>query len=366
MKTGIVFHELYLWHHTGNHADYVPYGFPVEPFIHSENSDTKRRVKNLMEVSGLYQKLQQITARKATKEEILYFHTENHFEHIKSLNNSISLDSGVSTPTGIGSFDIALLSAGGVIEAMDHVLEGKVDNAYALVRPPGHHAMPDKAMGFCVFGNAAIAGKHAINRKNLQKIAFVDWDVHHGNGTQAAFYNDPCALTISIHQDRNFPTNSGLISENGEGKGNGYNINIPLPPGSGVGAYEAAFDRVVIPALEIYKPEIIIVPSGFDGGANDPLGRQMMTSEGFKSLTKKIKKSADQLCDGKILMTHEGGYSASTVPFLAHAVIETLAEENMNIVDPFQNIIGKMGQQELQPHQDALIKEAESLLKNIK
>ena len=240
MKTGIVFHELYLWHDTGNHADYVPYGFPVEPFQHSENPDAKRRIKNLMEVSGLYEKLFQITPRKATKDEILLFHTEDHFEHIKSLNKSITIDAGITTPTGIGSFDIALLSAGGVIEAIDHVIDEKVNNAYALVRPPGHHAMPNKAMGFCIFGNAAIAGKHALKNKDLHKIAFIDWDVHHGNGTQAAFYNDSNALTISIHQDRNFPTNSGLVSENGEEKGAGYNINIPLPPGSGVGAYEAA------------------------------------------------------------------------------------------------------------------------------
>ena len=157
-----------------------------------------------------------------------------------------------------------------------------------------------------------------------------------------------------------------MIAENGEGKGSGYNINIPLPPGSGVGAYEAAFDRVVIPALESYKPELIIVPSGFDGGAGDPIGRQMMTSEGFKSLTKKLMQSADQICGGKILMTHEGGYSAATVPFFAHTVIETLAQEDMGIKDPFQQIIGNLGQQELQPHQDSLIKEAESLIKHIK
>ncbi len=366
MKTGIVFHELYLWHHTGNHADYVPYGFPVEPFHHSESPDTKRRIKNLMEVSGLYNKLIPITPRKATKQEILFFHTDNHYEHIRSLNDSISVNAGISAPTGIGSFDIALLSSGGVIEAIDRVIDGDVDNAYALVRPPGHHAMPNKAMGFCLFGNAAIAGKHALQIRGLNKIAFVDWDVHHGNGTQAAFYEDPTALTISIHQDRNFPTNSGFVSENGEGKGSGYNINIPLPPGSGVGAYEAAFDRVVIPALEAYKPELIIVPSGFDGGAGDPIGRQMMTSEGFRSLTKKLMQSAEEICDGKILMTHEGGYSAATVPFFAHAVIETLAQEDTGIKDPFQNIIGNLGQQELQPHQDQLILEVENLLKNIK
>jgi len=221
-------------------------------------------------------------------------------------------------------------------------------------------------MGFCLFGNAAIAGKHALSKRGLSKIAYVDWDVHHGNGTQAAFYDDPSALTISIHQDRNFPTNSGLMNENGEGKGSGYNINIPLPPGSGVGAYEAAFDRVIIPAIEKFMPELIVIPSGFDGGAGDPIGRQMMTSVGFRSLTQKMMKVAEETCDGKILMTHEGGYSAATVPFFAHAVIETLAKENLGIEDPFQRIIGSLGQQDLQPHQDQLIKEAEQLVNNIK
>jgi len=366
MRTGLVFHELYLWHHTGNHADYVPYGFPGEPLQHVESPETKRRIKNLLEVTGLLEKLVPIKPRKATREEILLFHTENHFEHIKSLNETINVNAGISAPTGIGSFDIALLSTGGVLEAMDRVIDGKVNNAYALVRPPGHHAIPDRAMGFCLFGNAAIAGKHALSKRGLSKIAYVDWDVHHGNGTQAAFYDDPSALTISIHQDRNFPTNSGLMNENGEGKGSGYNINIPLPPGSGVGAYEAAFDRVIIPAIEKFMPELIVIPSGFDGGAGDPIGRQMMTSVGFRSLTQKMMKVAEETCDGKILMTHEGGYSAATVPFFAHAVIETLAKENLGIEDPFQRIIGSLGQQDLQPHQDQLIKEAEQLVKNIK
>lgn len=366
IKTGLVFHELYLWHHTGNHADYVPYGFPVEPLSHAESPETKRRIKSLMEVSGLLDKLVPIKPRKATKEEILLFHTENHYEHIQSLNETINIDAGISAPTGIGSFDIALLSTGGVLEAMDNVIDGKVNNAYALVRPPGHHAIPDRAMGFCLFGNAAIAGKHALTKKGLSKIAYVDWDVHHGNGTQAAFYSNPNVLTISVHQDRNFPTNSGLMKENGENEGIGYNINVPLPPGSGVGAYEATFDRIVIPALNKFNPDLIVVPCGFDGGAGDPIGRQMMTSEGFGSITRKVMVAADDLCKGKIIMTHEGGYSAATVPFFAHKVIETMAGKDLGVEDPFQNIIGRLGQQELQPHQDSLIKEAEDLLLKLK
>ncbi|MCP5199782.1 MAG: class II histone deacetylase [Gammaproteobacteria bacterium] len=362
MPTGFVFHELYLWHNTGNLAGVMPYGNPVEPYEHAENPDTKRRIRNLMAVSGLLDQVTEIKPRPATEAEVLRVHTRTHLEHIRGLNDSLGVDAGVFTPMGRGSYDIALLAAGGVIEAVDAVLDGRLANAYALVRPPGHHAMPELAMGFCIFCNGAIAGRHALDVRGLQRIAYVDWDVHHGNGTQAAFYDDPRALTISVHQDRCFPHNSGFLHENGEGEGAGYNINVPLPPGSGVGAYEAVFDRVVLPALEKYRPELVFVPSGFDAGAYDPLGRQMMTSEGYRVLTRKLMRFADACCGGRLVMCHEGGYSAPTVPFFAHAVIETLAGVDTGLVDPFQAILGNMGQQELQPHQDGLIRAAEQLL----
>ncbi len=362
MATGLVWHERYMWHHTGAFAGEVPYGYPVEPYQHSENPDTKRRLKNLLDASGLTQSLTLIEPRAATREELLRFHTSDHIDHIMAASKQMLVDAGSYSPMGRGSFEIALLSTGGVIEAVDAVLGGRVRNAYALVRPPGHHAMPHLAMGFCLFGNAAIAGLHALEVRGLERIAFVDWDVHHGNGTQAAFYEDPRALTISIHQDRNFPQNSGFIEEVGEGRGRGYNINVPLPPGSGVGAYEATYDRVVVPALEAFRPELIIVPSGFDAGAYDPLGRMMMTSGGYRSLTRKLMRAADALCDGRIVMCHEGGYNAPTVPFFGVAVMEELSGIATGIVDPFDRIHATMGQQELQPHQAAVIDQAEALL----
>lgn len=364
MATGFVFHELYLWHNTGNLAGIMPYGNPVEPYEHAENPDTKRRIRNLMAVTGLLDHLKPIEPRAATDTEILRVHTPDHLAHIRSLNDSLGVDAGVFTPMGRGSFDIATLAAGGVIEAVDAVLDGQVDNAYALVRPPGHHATPDLAMGFCLFGNAAIAGRHALEVQGLSRIAYVDFDVHHGNGTQSAFYDEPRALTISIHQDRCFPQNTGFMSENGDGDGQGYNINVPLPPGSGVGAYEAVFDRVVLPALEKYRPELIIAPTGFDAGAYDPLGRQMMTSAGYRALTARLRDFAASRCEGRLVMCHEGGYSAPTVPFFAHAVIETLAGIDVGLTDPFEAILGGLGQQELQAHQDALIRQAEQLLRN--
>lgn len=360
-----MFHELYMWHNTGNFAGIIAYGNPVQPYEHAENPETKRRFRNLLEVSGLLKELVPIEPRQATDEELLRFHTKEHIEHIRSLNDSVGVDAGAFAPMGTGSFDIALLSAGGVIEAVDAVLEQRVDNAYALVRPPGHHALADLAMGFCLFGNAVIAGMHARAVRGIERIAYIDWDVHHGNGTQSAFWEDRDTLTISVHQDNCFPPDSGHIDEVGEGPGTGANINIPLPPGSGVGAYLSCFERVVVPALKKFRPQLIIVPSGFDAGAHDPLGRQMMTSEGYRTLTRILKNAAEALCDGRIVICHEGGYNAPTVPFYGLAVVEELSGVSTGVVDPFQEILAGLGQQELQPHQDALISEAESLLEGV-
>jgi acetoin utilization deacetylase AcuC-like enzyme len=362
MSTGFIYHELYMWHNTGNFAGAIPYGNPVQPYEHAENPETKRRFRNLLEVSGLLKQLTIVEPREATDEEILRFHTKDYLEKIRSMNDDYAGETGMWTPMGRGSFEIAKLAAGGVIEAVDAVLDGKINNAYALVRPPGHHAVPDMGMGFCIFGNAVIAGEHALQVRKLDRIATVDWDVHHGNGTQHGFWENPNALTISIHQDNNFPPNSGHLHEQGEGAGEGFNINIPLPPGSGVGAYEATFDRVVIPALQAYKPDLIIVPSGFDAGAWDPLGRQMMTSEGFRSLTKKLMAVADEVCEGRMVMCHEGGYNGSTVPFFGLAVMEELSGISTGTEDPFEALLSGLGYQALQPHQDAIIKEAEGLL----
>ncbi|MCF7980401.1 MAG: class II histone deacetylase [Pseudomonadales bacterium] len=364
-KTGFVWHEIYMWHNTGNYAGVMPYGNPVQPGTHVENPETKRRFRNLLEVSGLLKQLQPIAAREATEEEILRFHTPEYLEKIKTLSATCGGDAGVFTPMGSGSYEIARLSAGGVLAALDAIMAGEVKNAYALVRPPGHHALAHEGMGFCLFGNAVIAGKHALAHYGLDRIATVDWDVHHGNGTQSGFYDDPRALTISLHQDCCFPPDSGYTHENGEGEGEGFNINIPLPAGSGVGAYGAAFDRVVIPALKTYQPQLIIVPSGFDAGAYDPLGRMQMHSGGYRSLTKKLMALADDICGGRILMCHEGGYNGDTLPFMGLAVLEELSGISTGVDDPFMEIMAGLGGQQLLPHQSEAIASAEALLKKL-
>ena len=365
-RTGLVCHELYMWHDTGNYAGPMPYGNPVQPDVHAENPETKRRFRNLLEVAGMNDHLHHIKPRMASDAEILRIHTPEHLANVKKISADTGGDAGFFTPAGRGSFEIAMLSAGGVLAALEAVVNGDVDNAYALVRPPGHHAIAGEGMGFCIFGNAALAGFHAFEALGLERIAYVDWDVHHGNGTQSAFYSDPRALTISIHQDNCFPPDSGYVHENGEGAGEGYNLNIPMPPGSGVGAYEAAFDQVVIPALDAFKPQLIIVPSGFDAGAYDPLGRMQMHSDGYRSLTEKLLAAADRHCGGKLLMTHEGGYNSWTVPFFGLAVMETLAGMRSGTEDPFLPLHAGLGGQDLQPHQQQAIDAAKPLLNNIR
>ena len=186
------------------------------------------------------------------------------------------------------------------------------------------------------------------------------WDVHHGNGTQKAFYRDPGVLTISIHQDRWYPPESGAMEECGEGLGLGYNINIPLPPGSGHGAYLAAVERVVVPALRAFRPELIIVPSGFDGSMYDPLGRMMAYSETYRAMTRMLMAAADELCGGRLVLSHEGGYSPLYVPLCGLAVMEELTGVKTAVIDPMAARVAIAGGQELEAHQEAVIRRAEA------
>jgi acetoin utilization deacetylase AcuC-like enzyme len=364
--TGFVFHELYMWHNTWNWAQVFPPSLTVQPGEHAENAESKRRFRNLLEVSGLLDHLVPIKPRPATEDEIARFHTRPYIERIKKLSAENGGDASIMTPFGKGSFEIAQLSAGGTIAAFDAVIEGRLKNAYALVRPPGHHAIADLGMGFCLFGNVAIAVMHAQAVHGVGRIATVDWDVHHGNGTQAAFYGSKDVLTISLHQDNLYPPRSGGLAEIGEGAGKGYNLNIPLPPGCGNGAYLAAFEHVVLPALRRYKPELIVVPSGFDASGVDPLGRMMVSAEGYRQMTRLLMQAADELCNGRLVMSHEGGYSQMYVPYCGLAVMEEMTGIKTHIDDPWAEPMSTWGQQELQPHQWTAIEAAVKLLDAIK
>jgi acetoin utilization deacetylase AcuC-like enzyme len=350
-----------MWHDTGTGAGVIPAGLTVQPLGHLENAESKRRIRNLLEVSGLINHLVMLQPRAATEDEVLRLHTREYVDRIKDESSRLGGDAGDLTPFGPGSFEIALLAAGGCMTAVDAVLDGKVDNAYALVRPPGHHAERDTGRGFCIFANVALAAIHAQKVRGLSRVAIVDWDVHHGNGTEHAFYHDPTVLTISIHQDNNYPPDSGAITDTGSGAGNGYNINVPLPAGSGVGAYIATFERVVAPALRAYRPDLILIASGLDASAMDPLASMMMTSDGYRKLTQVMLGVAAEVCAGRLVMCHEGGYSPAYVPYCGLAIMEELAGVRTDVADPLLGLLASFGGQELQPHQDAVVREAMKL-----
>ncbi|MEM9629292.1 MAG: class II histone deacetylase [Pseudomonadota bacterium] len=301
----------------------------------------------------------------ADDDTLALLHTRDHIAHIRALSDANGGDAGQLTPMGRGSFEIAALAVGGSITALDAVLTGQVQNAYALVRPPGHHALADLAMGFCLFGNVAIAVKKALAEQRVERVAIIDWDVHHGNGTEAAFWRDSRVLTLSIHQDSLFPPDSGHLEANGEGDGAGYAINLPLPPGSGDGAYLAAMDDLVLPALRRYRPDVIVVASGFDAAGVDPLGRMMVSSEGYRAMTEKLMEAADALCDGRLVLSHEGGYSSMYAPYCGLAVMEALTGVRTGIEDPWAPLMADWGGQALQPHQAEMIAATAPLIERV-
>lgn len=334
-KTGFISDESYFWHDTGNGALFMPPGGYIETDIHSENPATKRRFKNLLERSGLMQKLTQISPRSATLEEVKFYHSESYINKVKELSAIGFGDAGELALVGKGSYEIALLSAGGAITAVESVVEGKVDNAYALTRPPGHHAEAELGMGFCLFNNIAIAAKYARNVLGLKKVMILDWDVHHGNGTESAFYDDPNVLFISLHQERLYPAGRGKAEDTGRGEGVGMNVNIPLPAGTGNAGYMYALEEIVGPITEQFTPELILISAGQDPGMFDPLARMMINMEGFRKMARFMMNIAEKYCDGKLVACHEGGYSAPYVPFCSLAIVEEMSGHRTDVEDPF-------------------------------
>jgi acetoin utilization deacetylase AcuC-like enzyme len=364
-RTGLVWHELFMWVHHGKHAGIVAADYPVQPGRHHENPETKRRLKNLLDASGFTDKLIPIRPRPASRDELARVHTPPYLDIVDTMNDELAGIVGHDSEVTKGGVDIAKLAAGGCLAAVDAIMAKSVDNAYALVRPVGHHAEPDAGKGFCVFSNPSLAAAHALQKHGLARAAIVDIDVHHGNGAEAVWWKDPRVLTISVHQAGWFPPGRGDLSARGEGPGFGTNINIPLPAGSGIGAYQAVFDRVIIPALERFQPEFLIVPCGYDAAAHDQLGRMMLDSGAYRDLARGFVEFADANCNGRLLITHEGGYNEAMVPFLGMAVLESMSGLESGVVDPHQGFFRDAPGQELLPHQSAVIAEAEKFLADV-
>lgn len=337
MTTGFFWDERCFWHSGGNYAFLTPVGGLVQPQAAGgipENPETKRRLKNLVEVTGLFAELDTRHAPPASYEDLLRVHPAQYLETFRKTSEAGGGELGLRTPFGPDGYEIAALSAGLAKAAFLATLKGEVRNAYALSRPPGHHCLPDFPNGFCLLANIAIAIEAAMEARMVERVAVIDWDVHHGNGTEAIYYDRDDVLTISIHQERNYPKDSGDFEDRGSGAGFGYNLNIPLPPGGGHATYLEAMERLVLPELQRFQPDAIIIACGFDASGYDPLSRMMAGSNTFRALTEMVMEAAADLCDGRLTMVHEGGYSEVHVPFCGHAVLEAMSGSKITAEDP--------------------------------
>lgn len=368
-QVGYLWDTLYGWVDTGSG------GFtPADPEAglqpighHVAHADTKRRFHEAVQVSPLRKELTVLEAEYATKDDILRVHSAAMVDSIEAQSRSDKGgDAGDgATPFGKGGYDIARLAAGGVKRAVRAVLQGEVDTAYALVNPPGHHAERNSGMGFCLFNNCSVAAAYAREELGVKRVAIVDWDVHHGNGTQDIWWDNPDVLTISLHQNKCYPAESGYREHNGGGDGAGTALNIPLPPGSGNTVYESAVRDVVVPALEKFQPELIIVASGFDASVMDPLARQMVTQKGFKAMTQMVLDAADNICDGNIVFAQEGGYSPYYLPVCGLGVLEVLTGVETGFGDPFGALFSTQGVDDYFDHQKHEVAEAAKLVNNV-
>lgn len=293
-RVGFIYHPDYLKHATGP-------GHPERP-------ERLSHLVNYLLGRPVWNSLVHAQPRQAMVEHVTLVHPENYVTGIaQACATGVSvLDSG-DTHACKESYDVALLAVGAVTGAVDQVVDGSLDSAFCAVRPPGHHAETATAMGFCLFNNAAIAARYAQKNHGIERVAVLDWDVHHGNGTQQIFYEDPSVLYISLHQYPFYP-GTGSESETGSGKGEGFTVNCPMKAGSGEKEYLNAFQQRIIPALDLFKPQLLILSAGFDAHQDDPLAGINLTEETFAKMTRMVKESAVKHCAGKIVSVLEGGY----------------------------------------------------------
>jgi acetoin utilization deacetylase AcuC-like enzyme len=311
MKVGYVYDPVYLRHDTGEHP---------------ENSRRLEAIIAGLEQSGLKQRLTLIRPRPATEAELALIHHKEHLDHVKELAAKGGGWLDIETVMSSGSYAAALHAAGGAIRAVDAVMAGEVGSAFALVRPPGHHTTPLKAMGFCIFNNVAIAARYALKEHGLGRVAIIDFDVHHGNGTQEAFYDDPAVLYVSTHQYPHYPGTGG-IKETGSGPAAGTNINIPLPAGCGDTEYERVFTQIIVPAVKRFRPEFILASAGFDASRGDELADMQVTVTGFAKIVSIINQLAVELCTGRLVLCLEGGYDLTAMASAVRAIFYVLLGE---------------------------------------
>jgi acetoin utilization deacetylase AcuC-like enzyme len=275
---------------------------------HPECPQRLQVIYEMLEKEKALSSLLMIAPRRAEENEITLIHTRSYFNEIKATAGKERVYLDPDTSTSARSFEAALLAAGGLLKAADMVMSGEIQNGFALVRPPGHHAEASQARGFCIFNNVAIAAQYLIQNHGLKRILIVDWDLHHGNGTQNSFYSLRDVLYFSTHQFPHYP-GSGFWSEAGSGEGEGFTVNVPLTPGKTDGDFRFIFSRLLAPIAKAYKPEFVLVSAGFDIFAGDPLGGMEMSIQGFGALAAELMELAGKTAGHRLLLTLEGGYN---------------------------------------------------------
>ena len=308
MKVGIVRDAIYLEH--------------VTESFHPENPGRLRAIYGRLEAmdqAGLVY----VPARAATDEEIALNHDPAYVSFVRETKGSRQRRLDPDTVTSARSYEAACMAAGGFLELIDACLSGKVDNGFALVRPPGHHAEAAKAMGFCIFNNCAIGARHLLKKHGYRRVMIVDFDLHHGNGTQHSFYDDPAVLYLSTHQYPYYP-GTGWFDEVGEKEGKGYTINVPMTYGMNDADYIHVFEEIVVPVSRLFRPEIVLVSAGFDIHRDDPLGGMAVSERGFARMTRILMDIAKSECGGKLLFVLEGGYDLEALANSVEAVVMEL------------------------------------------
>lgn len=309
-KTAFLYDPVFLKHQTG--------------WAHPEKPQRLKAIVEHLKVTGLWDALLHLPVSPAPIEALWAVHTPAYVEQIKQASEAGTVFKPDEVTIGSrGTYRAALMAAGAVLNACDAVAQRRVRHAFCAVRPPGHHAQPHRAMGFCFFNNIAIGARYLQRQYGLNRIAIVDWDIHHGNGSQEVFYADPSVFYISLHQESLYP-GSGFAAETGAGPGLGFTLNHPMPSGSSDADYQKIFARVVIPALHRFNPEFILVSAGFDGHHDDPLASTALTAQGFGELTRLISEVADKCCDGRLVSVLEGGYNLAGLASSVEAHLQAL------------------------------------------